>query len=94
MLDIMLKFKTIVQMKKKQHDVNNNELLHKLVDDFDAEHANFIMKAALLNVSSLRQGMNDSQLLIVVNSVSKLATELANAENRISAIKRLLNPTK
>lgn len=94
MLDIMIKFKTIVQMKKKQHDVHNNELLHKLVDDFDAEHANFIMEAALLNVSSLRQGMNDSQLLIVVNSVSKLAIELANAENRISAIKRLINSTK
>lgn len=91
MLDIMIKFKTIVQMKKKQHEVNNNELLHKLVDDFDAEHANFIMEAALLNVSSLRQGMDDSQLLIVVNSVSKLAIELANAGNRISAIKRLIS---
>lgn len=91
MLDII---KNIVQMKKEKHEVNNNELLHKLVDDFDAEHANFIMEAALLNVSSLRQGMNDSQLLIVVNSVSKLAIELANAENRISAIKRLINSTK
>ncbi len=38
--------------------------------------------------------MDDSQLLIVVNSVSELAIELANAENRITTIKRLLNSTK
>lgn len=78
-------------MKKGKHEISNNELLHKLVDDFDAEHVNFILEAALLNVSSLKQGMDDSQLLIVVNSVSKLAIELANAGNRISAIKRLIN---
>ena len=78
-------------MKKGKHEISNNELLHKLVDDFDAEHVNFILEAALLNVSSLKQGMDDSQLLIVVNSVSKLAIELANAENRISAIKRLIS---
>lgn len=86
--------KNIFQMAKKQHDVTDYELLHKLVDDFDAEHVNFILKAALLNVSSLKQGMDDSQLLIVVNSVSELAIELANAENRITTIKRLLNSTK
>lgn len=78
-------------MKKKKHDITNNELLHKLVDDFDAERVNFILETTLLNVSSLKQGMDDSQLLIVVNSVSKLAIELANAENRISAIKRLIS---
>lgn len=78
-------------MKKEKHDITNNELLHKLVDDFDAEHVNFILETTLLNVSSLKQGMDDSQLLIVVNSVSKLAIELANAENRISAIKRLIS---
>lgn len=78
-------------MKKGKHEISNNELLHKLVDDFDAEHVNFILEAALLNVSSLKQGMDDSQLLIVVNSVSKLAIELANAGNRISAIKRLIS---
>lgn len=83
--------KNIVQMKKEKHDITNNELLHKLVDDFDAEHVNFILEAALLNVSSLKQGMDDSQLLIVVNSVSELAIELANAENRISAIKMLIS---
>lgn len=88
MLDII---KNIVQMKKEKHDITNNELLHKLVDDFDAEHVNFILETTLLNVSSLKQGMDDSQLLIVVNSVSKLAIELANAENRISAIKRLIS---
>jgi len=70
MLDII---KNIIQMKKGKHEISNNELLHKLVDDFDAEHVNFILEAALLNVSSLKQGMDDSQLLIVVNSVSKLA---------------------
>lgn len=78
-------------MKKEKHEISNNELLHKLVDDFDAEHVNFILETTLLNVSSLKQGMDDSQLLIVVNSVSKLAIELANAENRISAIKRLIS---
>lgn len=78
-------------MEKGKHEISNNELLHKLVDDFDAEHVNFILEAALLNVSSLKQGMDDSQLLIVVNSVSELAIELANAENRISAIKRLIS---
>ncbi len=78
-------------MKKGKHEISNNELLHKLVDDFDAEHVNFILEAALLNVSSLKQGMDDSQLLIVVNSVSELAIELANAGNRISAIKRLIS---
>lgn len=83
--------KNIVQMKKEKHDITNNELLHKLVDDFDAEHVKFILEAALLNVSSLKQGMDDSQLLIVVNSVSELAIELANAENRISAIKMLIS---
>lgn len=88
MLDII---KNIVQMKKEKHEISNNELLHKLVDDFDAEHVNFILEAALLNVSSLKQEMDDSQLLIVVNSVSKLAIELANAGNRISAIKRLIS---
>nr|DAR11334.1 MAG TPA: hypothetical protein [Caudoviricetes sp.] len=88
MLDII---KNIVQMKKEKHDITNNELLRKLVDDFDAEHVNFILETTLLNVSSLKQGMDDSQLLIVVNSVSKLAIELANAENRISAIKRLIS---
>lgn len=88
MLDII---KNIVQMKKEKHNITNNELLHKLVDDFDAEHVNFILETTLLNVSSLKQGMDDSQLLIVVNSVSKLAIELANAENRISAIKRLIS---
>nr|DAJ58585.1 MAG TPA: hypothetical protein [Caudoviricetes sp.] len=88
MLDII---KNIIQMKKGKHEISNNELLHKLVDDFDAEHVNFILEAALLNVSSLKQGMDDSQLLIVVNSVSKLAIELANAGNRISAIKRLIS---
>ena len=25
-------------MKKGKHEISNNELLHKLVDDFDAEH--------------------------------------------------------
>lgn len=88
MLDII---KNIVQMKKEKHDITNNELLHKLVDDFDAEHVNFILETTLLNVSSLKQGMDDSQLLIVVNSVSELAIELANAGNRISAIKRLIS---
>lgn len=88
MLDII---KNIIQMKKGKHEISNNELLHKLVDDFDAEHVNFILEAALLNVSSLKQGMDDSQLLIVVNSVSELAIELANAGNRISAIKRLIS---
>nr|DAH17666.1 MAG TPA: hypothetical protein [Caudoviricetes sp.] len=88
MLDII---KNIIQIKKGKHEISNNELLHKLVDDFDAEHVNFILEAALLNVSSLKQGMDDSQLLIVVNSVSELAIELANAENRISAIKRLIS---
>lgn len=88
MLDII---KNIIQMKKGKHEISNNELLHKLVDDFDAEHVNFILEAALLNVSSLKQGMDGSQLLIVVNSVSKLAIELANAGNRISAIKRLIS---
>lgn len=88
MLDII---KNIIQMKKEKHEISNNELLHKLVDDFDAEHVNFILETTLLNVSSLKQGMDDSQLLIVVNSVSKLAIELANAENRISAIKRLIS---
>ncbi|MDD7440062.1 hypothetical protein [Prevotellamassilia timonensis] len=83
--------KNIVQMKKGKHDITNNELLHKLVDDFDAEHVNFILETTLLNVSSLKQGMDDSQLLIVVNSVSELAIELANAENRISAIKMLIS---
>lgn len=78
-------------MKKGKHEISNNELLHKLVDDFDAEHVNFILEAALLNVSILKQGMDDSQLLIVVNSVSELAIELANAGNRISAIKRLIS---
>lgn len=78
-------------MKKGKHEISNNELLHKLVDDFDAEHVNFILETTLLNVSSLKQGMDDSQLLIVVNSVSELAIELANAENRISAIKRLIS---
>lgn len=78
-------------MKKEKHDITNNELLRKLVDDFDAEPVNFILETTLLNVSSLKQGMDDSQLLIVVNSVSKLAIELANAENRISAIKRLIS---
>lgn len=78
-------------MKKGKHDITNNELLHKLVDDFDAEHVNFILETTLLNVSSLKQGMDDSQLLIVVNSVSELAIELANAENRISAIKMLIS---
>lgn len=78
-------------MKKGKHEISNNELLHKLVDDFDAEHVIFILEAALLNVSSLKQGMDDSQLLIVVNSVSELAIELANAGNRISAIKRLIS---
>ncbi|MBD8977215.1 MAG: hypothetical protein EGQ88_01290 [Prevotellamassilia timonensis] len=91
MLDII---KNIVQMKKEKHEISNNELLHKCVDNFDAEHVNFILEAALLNVSSLKQGMDDSQLLIVVNSVSELAIELANAENRITTIKRLLNSTK
>ena len=88
MLDII---KNIVQMKNGKHEISNNELLHKLVDDFDAEHVNFILEAALLNVSSLKQGLDDSQLLSVVNSVSELAIELANAENRISAIKRLIS---
>lgn len=88
MLDII---KNIIQMKKGKHEISNNELLHKCVDDFDSEHVNFILEAALLNVSSLKQGMDDSQLLIVVNSVSKLAIELANAGNRISAIKRLIS---
>ena len=88
MLDII---KNIIQRKKGKHEISNNELLHKLVDDFDAEHVNFILEAALLNVSSLKQGMDDSQLLIVVNSVSELAIELANAGNRISAIKRLIS---
>lgn len=78
-------------MKKEKHEISNNELLHKCVDDFDAEHVNFILETTLLNVSSLKQGMDDSQLLIIVNSVSKLAIELANAENRISAIKRLIS---
>lgn len=81
-------------MKKEKHDITNNELLHKLVDNFDAEHVSFILETTLLNVSSLKQGMDDSQLLIVVNSVSELAIELANAENRITTIKRLLNSTK
>lgn len=47
MLDII---KNIVQMKKEKHEISNNELLHKLVDNFDAEHVNFILEAALLNV--------------------------------------------
>ncbi len=40
MLDII---KNIIQMKKGKHEISNNELLHKCVDNFDAEHVNFIL---------------------------------------------------